>query len=357
MMLYPYLLRRILLALEAGAPRVLASAARVSRATEAEKPGRMRIACATPLRAVPPTPPPAARRDRQAGCSGAALCPRALRARGPHVCRAQPEDVGAEGDAPSDLRLRIGVPKPRRATAAPTPVPVMHSSTYNLREDDAGGEEAEEIRSVAERPAVPAADNPVDTWLQSVDEGLSSFEERPPQAAKVFWNVANGPIGEAAGKGLRGAAKLTVAVGKEAVRVGAPAAGWAMKKGAKAAISLIAKSNEKKDKQPRKYSQPPRPAQDACTASQLSIHADPDYICRSQDTLSCLLQHGTDIGPVGPLRLRHDSPGVPSGWPLQAAAVFHAGTKQVYQLDATDANTPHAGKQELPWKRTLGGAS
>lgn len=69
-----------------------------------------------------------------------------------------------------------------------------------------------------------------------MDEGLSSFEERPPQAAKVFWNVANGPVGEAAGKGLRGAAKLTVAVGKEAVRVGAPAAGWAMKKvGAKPA--------------------------------------------------------------------------------------------------------------------------
>jgi len=57
----------------------------------------------------------------------------------------------------------------------------------------------------------------------------------------VFWEVAQGPVGGAVSKGLRGVLTATVSVGKEAARAGAPAAKWAAKQGGKLVFSAIAR--------------------------------------------------------------------------------------------------------------------
>eukprot|EP00193_Tetraselmis_chui_P011648 CAMPEP_0177783846 /NCGR_PEP_ID=MMETSP0491_2-20121128/19346_1 /TAXON_ID=63592 /ORGANISM="Tetraselmis chuii, Strain PLY429" /LENGTH=221 /DNA_ID=CAMNT_0019304495 /DNA_START=148 /DNA_END=813 /DNA_ORIENTATION=+ len=219
--------------------------------------------CAATLRAVATAPAgPYPVRGRQAGCSSTAwrstgtshlyFTPWIRRRQGGRRPLARRAEERGTSDGPP---LNIRVPQSRAASAPPAPISIMHSSTYNLRdgEEEVEGPE-EEMKPVAiqKSPAGSPPKSSVDTFLQTVDEGLSTYEDQPPQAAKVFWSIANGPVGEAAGKGLRGAAKLTFNVGKEAIKVGAPAAGWAMKQGAKAAISLIAKSNDKKDKKPKR---------------------------------------------------------------------------------------------------------
>lgn len=54
-----------------------------------------------------------------------------------------------------------------------------------------------------------------------------------------------GPVGQATGKGVTVAAKLTVAATREAVRLEAPVGSWALKEGARAALGLLAQALEK----------------------------------------------------------------------------------------------------------------
>lgn len=64
--------------------------------------------------------------------------------------------------------------------------------------------------------------------------------DEPPAVAKAFWEVARGPVGKAAGKGLRAAAKVTLEVGKGVATAGAPAAKWAAKEVSAAASDPFA---------------------------------------------------------------------------------------------------------------------
>ena len=55
--------------------------------------------------------------------------------------------------------------------------------------------------------------------LKRVDAQLEVVEENPPQAAKVIWDVARGPVGTATAKGVTAAAQVTVLLGTEALKV------------------------------------------------------------------------------------------------------------------------------------------
>ena len=48
---------------------------------------------------------------------------------------------------------------------------------------------------------------------------MSRQESNPSQATKAAWQVGSSPVGSAAGKGVSGAAKASLALGQEAVKV------------------------------------------------------------------------------------------------------------------------------------------
>ncbi len=63
------------------------------------------------------------------------------------------------------------------------------------------------------------AGNAVQWAVRRVDAGLVNAENDPPPAAKALINVARGPAGAATMKGVTAAARITVQVGTEALKV------------------------------------------------------------------------------------------------------------------------------------------
>ena len=63
------------------------------------------------------------------------------------------------------------------------------------------------------------AGNALKWGLQRMDASLDDAEHTPPAAAKLFWDVARGPVGETAAKGMSVAAAATVKAGAAALQV------------------------------------------------------------------------------------------------------------------------------------------
>ena len=66
---------------------------------------------------------------------------------------------------------------------------------------------------------VLCAGNAVQWAVRRVDAGLVNAENDPPPAAKALISVARGPAGAATVKGVTAAARITVQVGTEALKV------------------------------------------------------------------------------------------------------------------------------------------
>ena len=63
------------------------------------------------------------------------------------------------------------------------------------------------------------AGNAVEWAVRRLDAGLVKAEHDPPPAARALINAARGPAGEATVKGVTAAARITVQVGTEALKV------------------------------------------------------------------------------------------------------------------------------------------
>lgn len=86
-----------------------------------------------------------------------------------------------------------------------------------------------------------------------MDRQLDQIEENPPLLLKATYDVANGPVGTATGKGVQAAARLTMAATTQAVKAAAPIGSWALKEGFKvasrAAVGLVAMALEQQQQQ------------------------------------------------------------------------------------------------------------
>ena len=66
---------------------------------------------------------------------------------------------------------------------------------------------------------VECAGNAVQWAVRRLDAGLVDAENDPPPAAKALISAARGPAGAATVKGVTAAARITVQVGTEALKV------------------------------------------------------------------------------------------------------------------------------------------
>mmetsp|Transcript_35591 Transcript_35591/g.100736 ORF Transcript_35591/g.100736 Transcript_35591/m.100736 type:complete len:223 (-) Transcript_35591:155-823(-) len=166
----------------------------------------------------------------------------------------------AEDESENLMKPRIKIPESsRRKVLPPKPADVIHSSTYTLTEEFGSTDlDEKDTANTLPKLASTSETTSLGMFLQRADESLASVEENPPAAAKAFWNVANGPVGNTASKGLRAALNTTVKVGKEAASAAAPAGKWVAKQGVKMLFSAVAKgagggsSKQKKDDKPAK---------------------------------------------------------------------------------------------------------
>lgn len=137
----------------------------------------------------------------------------------------------------------------RREIPLPSPVPIMHSSAY-IEQTRAGSNEAEQTEPKAIRKALPTKSSSSSSsggllmeTLQSIDDHLQSIEEKPSPLHQTLFDMSQGPVAQAAGRGLEAAAGMTLKVGEALAptvrKVAAPVAEWALSNGTKAAQALV----------------------------------------------------------------------------------------------------------------------
>lgn len=149
-----------------------------------------------------------------------------------------------------DNPIVITIPPRRSPTAPPEPVPVIHSAAYMIEVRSAELKVRKDVvESSDDVPSTTSRYNSIDEedfqgnaieWaLARADESLTEMEKNPSPATEAIWRVSQSPVGEAAGRGIRSAARLTVTAGAEALKIAAPVGAWAFKKGLKAAVGLV----------------------------------------------------------------------------------------------------------------------
>jgi hypothetical protein len=100
-------------------------------------------------------------------------------------------------------------------------------------------ESAVTVSSFVDQEDDPAG-NVVDWALRKADKSLEEIEQNPPAYAKALYDLTNGPVGTAAGKGVATAAKLTAQAGAQALKAAAPVGKWIVTQGVKAAAGAVA---------------------------------------------------------------------------------------------------------------------
>ncbi|KAK9805096.1 hypothetical protein WJX73_006066 [Symbiochloris irregularis] len=140
-------------------------------------------------------------------------------------------------------RPLVRVPEQRQPAAAPAPVAVQHSSSFLIHKQRPPTEE--EARRQDPEAEEPFAGNAIEWTLRKWDKSLSKQESNPSQATRAAWQVGSSPVGSAAGKGVSGAAKASLAIGQEAVKAAVPAGKWAVGQGLGLAWKLATKKRSK----------------------------------------------------------------------------------------------------------------
>lgn len=75
------------------------------------------------------------------------------------------------------------------------------------------------VHILQESALMLCAGNAMEWAVRRLDAGLVKAENDPPPAARALINAARGPAGEATVKGVTAAARITVQVGTEALKV------------------------------------------------------------------------------------------------------------------------------------------